>query len=270
MRLGIGSYTFSWAIGVPGYPKVGKKLTAMDLINKAVEFGVEVVQICDNLPLHSVSLEELAGIKEAARKNKIKIEVGTRGVEPEHLERYLKIAVFFNSDILRVILHKEEGNLSIEEAYNCISQVLPKFEARNVKLAIENHEKHKIIELKQLIAQLDSPYVGICLDTVNSFGALEAPEQVIEALSPHMINLHYKDFTIGRLDHMMGFQITGCQAGTGMLEAEQLKRILEKKGDDISVILELWTPFTENVEATIAKESQWAKESINYLKEWIK
>ena len=112
--------------------------------------------------------------------------------------------------------------------------------------------------------------MGICLDTVNSFGALECPEQVIAELAPFTINLHYKDFTIERLSHMMGFQITGTPAGKGMLDTEKLLSILKEKECASSVILELWTPFTETVETTILKESKWAEESIKYLKEWVK
>ena len=57
------------------------------------------------------------------------------------------------------------------------------------------------------------PYVGICLDTVNSFGSLEGPEVVIETLAPYTVNLHIKDFDIRRTDHNMGFTIFGTPAG---------------------------------------------------------
>ncbi|NTW36601.1 MAG: hypothetical protein HGB17_10810, partial [Syntrophobacteraceae bacterium] len=50
MRLGIGSYTFPWAVGMPGH-RPAQPMTALDLLDKATQLGVGVVQICDNLPL---------------------------------------------------------------------------------------------------------------------------------------------------------------------------------------------------------------------------
>ncbi len=269
MRLGIGSYTFTWAIGIPGYPVPKRKLTALDLIQKAVELKVQVVQICDNLPLHLLTPRELLELKEAAEKAEITIEVGTKGIEPSHLRGYLKIAKFLNSDVLRVILHKENGILDIEEALITLKQVIPDLENFDIRLAIENHERHSVKELAYLVKQLDSRYVGICLDTVNSFGALEAPEQVITELAPYVINLHYKDFIIRRIDSMLGFEILGSPAGQGLLDCRKLKQHLVERGRDCNVILELWTPFSDSVEQTIERENLWAKESIEYLKKWI-
>ncbi len=269
MRLGIGSYTYTWAIGIPGYPSPERKLTALDLIQKAVELNVQVVQICDNLPLHLLTPRELLEIKVAAEQAGINLEVGTRGIESDHLRGYLKIAKFLNSNILRVILHKENGVLEVDEALSLLQQIVPELEAFNITLAIENHERHRVKDLAYLVKQLNTTYVGICLDTVNSFGALEAPEQVIQELAPFVVNLHYKDFIIKRIDSMLGFEIIGRPAGQGMLDCANLKQQLIESGKECSVILELWTPFTTSVEQTIKQENRWAKESIGYLKMWM-
>ena len=58
MRLGIGSYAFAWSIGVPGRAPP-RPMTAFDLVAMAVDLGVGVVQICDNLPLHLLTEPEL-------------------------------------------------------------------------------------------------------------------------------------------------------------------------------------------------------------------
>ena len=54
MQLGISSYTFSWAVGIPGYPQPLQPLTALALLDRASELGVGVVQIADNLPLDAL------------------------------------------------------------------------------------------------------------------------------------------------------------------------------------------------------------------------
>ena len=52
MQLGISSYTYTWAVGVPG-SMPPKPLSAYDLVDKAFNLGLGVVQIADNLPLES-------------------------------------------------------------------------------------------------------------------------------------------------------------------------------------------------------------------------
>ncbi len=60
-----------------------------------------------------------------------------------------------------------------------------------------------------LVESIGSYYVGICLDTVNSFGALETTDDVVRILAPYVINVHVKDFAIERIDTMMGYSVTG-------------------------------------------------------------
>ena len=58
MLIGISSYTYTWAVGVPGsLPE--KQLSAYDLADKAAELGLKLVQIADNLPLEKLSENEL-------------------------------------------------------------------------------------------------------------------------------------------------------------------------------------------------------------------
>jgi 3-oxoisoapionate decarboxylase len=266
MEIGISTYTYTWSIGVPGYETPKEPMSAVDLLKQANKMGIQLVQLCDNLPLHNLSADELEALKNTSEELNIKLEVGTRGVEPEHLRKYLSIAKFLKSDILRIILQKNGGYVHIEEAFTLINEVLPEFEAEGICIAVENHERHKVTELETLVSKLNSEYVGICLDTVNSFGALEGPEYVIKTLAPYTVNLHVKDFEIKRLDHMMGFKVTGTPAGSGMLDMKLVSAELSKYGKDVDAILELWTPYTNSVEETIAKEREWAEQSIEYLK----
>jgi len=270
MEIGISTYTYTWAVGVPGYPTAENPMGALGLLEKAKEFDIRLVQICDNYPLHMKSREELDAIRRRAHDWGIKIEVGTRGVEPEHLLQYLDIVEFFGGNLLRIILQKNGGPVDISEATELIKKALPEFESKKVAIAVENHERHRVDQLVDLVKRIDSPFLGICLDTVNSFGALEGPKYVIETLAPFTINLHIKDFKIERLDHKMGFQITGNPAGSGQLDMEFLLNKLKKYNRKPNAILELWTPYSGSIEATIAKEREWAVQSIKYLKECLK
>jgi len=268
MRLGISSYTYSWAVGVPGCVPPHPMRTR-DLLHKAVQLGVRVVQIADNLPLDRLSPAELDSLEERARKLGLAVEVGTRGIARHHLLAYLELASRFQSPILRVVVDTADCHPSEEEIIATFRSVAPAFERAGVSLAVENHDRFKAQALARMIDEVDSPSLGVCLDTANSFGALESLEVVMAALGPWVVNLHVKDFTIYRASHRMGFTIEGRPAGQGRLDVPYLLQKLRKIGRGPNAILELWTPPEEELSATIAKENRWAVASIEYLRKLI-
>jgi sugar phosphate isomerase/epimerase len=136
-------------------------------------------------------------------------------------------------------------------------------------LGIENHDRLSASALAEIVDRISSPAVGICLDTANSFGALEGPQWVVQTLGPYVVNLHLKDFTIRREPHMMGFRIEGAPAGQGLLDVPWVLDQLRAFGRDVNVILELWPPPEPDVAATIAKEAMWRAASIRYLRTLI-
>jgi len=82
MQVGIGSWCFPWAIGVPKYPVPKKPLNMIDLLRKAESLGVNFVQICDNYPLHIMSEDELYEIRVTADVMGIELGTGTGGIKP--------------------------------------------------------------------------------------------------------------------------------------------------------------------------------------------
>lgn len=268
MKLGISSYTYTWAIGVPGYP-VTDPLSALGLLDNAVELDVSVVQIADNLQLNALEKGDLSALVAGAAARGIQVEVGTRGIQPAHLSTYLNLAQRFDSPILRVVIDTADHHPSVPEVITLLRESLSLFVESDMILAIENHDRFSVKDFAQILETFDSPYLGICLDTVNSFGALEGPEVVLETLGPWTVNLHVKDFNIRRADHMMGFTIEGAPAGQGRLDVPWLLEKLKPYERDFNAILELWPPSEKNIIETIAKEALWAQESIDYLKQFI-
>ncbi len=268
MKLGISSYTFTWAIGIPGHPPA-HPMSALDLLDMAQDLGVGVVQIADNLPLHGLSSEEIAALAERADAAGIAIEVGTRGIAPDHLYLYLDLALRLGSPILRVVVDTATQHPTPDEVVATVKALAPALETAGVILAIENHDRFTSAKLVEILRRIDSDYVGVCLDTVNSFGALEGPDVVVRTLGPWTVNLHVKDFAITRASHQMGFTIEGQPAGQGRLDVPWLLAMLGSLNRDVNAILELWTPPEPSLAATIAKERAWAVESVGYLRELI-
>jgi sugar phosphate isomerase/epimerase len=266
MRLGLGSYACSWAIGVPGYPRPPEPLTAGGLIERAQQLGVPLVQICDNLPLEGLPEAELDALRRAASARGVTLEVGTRGTEPERLATYLAVARRLGAGLVRTLLEEPGGADPLAAAEKQLREILPEYERAGVRLALENYERYRCRELAALVERIGSPKLGICLDTVNSLGALEPLPAVLEALLPLTMSLHVKDFTVSRLEHRMGFIVAGAPAGAGRLGIPDLLRALRERGGECSAVLELWTPYRGSIGETVALERRWQEESFAYLR----
>ena len=265
MQLGLSSYTYTWAVGVPGSMPL-KPLSPEDLVDKAVAAGLGLVQIADNLPLEKMNEKELIDLEKYSSGKGVEIEMGGRGLTPEHTIKCLEAAKSLNSPILRMVIDGAGYVPDLNSVVSVISELIPEFKSGNIRLAIENHDRFKASEFEKIIQSVGSEWVGICLDSVNSMGAGEGFEEVSKILLPYTINLHIKDFTIRRVSHKMGIIIEGSPAGKGMLNIKELidNLIILKRCH--SAILELWTPPESELEDTIEKEEIWAGESIKFLK----
>lgn len=65
--------------------------------------GIDVVQICDNLPEETYTLASVEAIANHAGRHGIAMELGTRSCRPDHLGRFIEYAHRLGSPILRVV-----------------------------------------------------------------------------------------------------------------------------------------------------------------------
>ncbi len=170
---------------------------------------------------------------------------------------------------MRIVIDTADHYPDQEEVVRALRAVAPEFERAGVCIAVENHDRFSASVLADIVRRVESDHIGVCLDTVNSFGALEGPEVVLEILGPYVVNLHIKDFAVFRASHMMGFSVEGRPAGQGRLNVPWLLQTLRDWDRDPNAILELWTPPEEELKATIRKEEAWAVQSVKYLRTLI-
>jgi 3-oxoisoapionate decarboxylase len=265
MQLGLSSYSFPWAVGVTDF-KPHKPLTAGDILHFAAEQSIAVVQFADNYPLHTLSEEALQGVIKTARIKNIKIEVGARGLTRKMITSYLPVIRLMETFFLRMVIDDVDYHPSEQQVMRTIADILPELKAHNVMLAIENHDRFSSKTLKRIIEDTDPEWVGICLDTANSFGAGEGIHEVVSHLAPYTVNVHVKDFTIDRVSHKMGFRIRGAPAGAGMLDIPWLLNELRQSPLCKTATLEVWSDPASSIEETIGNERNWVMESIAYLK----
>lgn len=268
MRLGISSFTYTWAVGSPAYPPA-RPLTAFDLLERAASLGVRVVQFADNLPLHALPAAMRRELAARAAALGLAVEVGARGLDLALLRAYVGIAASLGSPILRLVADAPDRDPSVAELAAHLQPLVLDLRAAGITLAIENHDRLTALQILELLERLGGESVGVCLDTVNSFGALEGPEVVVETLAPWTVNLHLKDFTIFRAPMNMGFIIQGRPIGQGRLNVPWLLGVLRDNGRDPNAIIEQWTPIQPTLEESIALEAEWAAQCVRGARQYI-
>jgi 3-oxoisoapionate decarboxylase len=266
MKVGVSSWAFPWAVGIPGYPLPAHPLTPSMLVSRAAEWGAGVVQIADNLPLDRLAADELRGLRNQAENANLLLEVGTRGVDPAHLRKHLAVANALGSRLVRTLPHHAEPHPDLRQVEGMLREVLPEFSRAGVSIALENYEAYASRELAELIDRVDSPHLGACLDTANSFGALEGLDQAIATLLPYAINVHIKDFAITRTESSLGFMVAGRPAGEGKLNIPALLEQIGRYGRNPNLVLEQWPPFRASIDETVRNETEWAARGMRYLK----
>ena len=261
MLLGISSFTYGWAFGANGNKP---SMTISQLLQLTSAFGLKCLQIGDNAPLHCLDTEQLASLRAIAKG--IRLEVGARGLTPDHLEQYIQIATSIDAPLLRFVVDGPGYEPAELEIISIIRNVLPELRKRNIILGIENHDRFKAEQLRNILDTLADDQVGICLDTVNSLGAGEGLDWVTNVLAPLTVNLHIKEFSISRFSHNMGFEVVGAPAGKGMMDITSVIDQLGEYKRCKSAVLEQWVPWQGTYSDTVALEKRWSEESINYLK----
>lgn len=267
VRVGLSSYTYPWAVGMVDAP-TPRPLTHGDLLDRAVELGVPVVQIADNLPLDTLTRSALDELRGRADERGISLEVGTRGIAADVVRHHLDIAVALGSPLLRVVVDRGSHEPTPEEIVSLLRPHESAFRQAGVTLAIENHDRLPSGVLAGIVEELGTGWVGICLDTVNSLGALEGPEVVIATLGPYAVNVHVKDFSVERVTSSLGFDVGGRPVGDGRLDLGLLFDAVPADRP-LTAVIELWTPRQAHLEETIALERRWAVESVDHLTRWL-
>jgi len=266
---GISSWSFPWASGAASGPQPTEKLTHIQLLSKAIDLGVALVQIADNMPLELLSSEQLIELKEFAKTNHIRIEVGTKGIDYEHLYKLLEIAIFLESPVLRTIPALFGKKIGMEELEQCINKVLPRFQKEGIVLVLENTEAFFATEYAALMDRINHPNFRMCIDLANAIGRFEGPYYVMDLLSKYCANYHFKDVKITRSPSLMGFSVEGTISGQGNIPLDYAVQSLVNYGLFTSVIIELWPPLLPNLEETLLFEQQMVNESVRFMKSFL-
>jgi sugar phosphate isomerase/epimerase len=264
--LGITSYAYDWAISLPESGR--EPLTAFQLIEKAAQHHLNVVQICENLPLDHLDSDELLRLNRYAHSLDICLEVGMRGLDPEHLASGLNLACRLDARLMRVVpwsgseIHHP---ISGEQVLQSLKPILPTCRKEGITLAIENYFDLPDNELASMLEQAADPLLGVCLDTANSTGFLTKPLETARILSPFIVSVHLKDFAVYKPKH--GYRISGAPLGKGWLDLHAILEIINLGNRNTHLLIEHWIDCENPTESILETEENWVSQSIDFARQ---
>lgn len=210
MKLAIDSYTYHRYFGevYPGLEKdPGSRMTVRDFLERASALGVAGVSV-ESCFIPDPSPTEVAEL--CASLKELNLECvwawghpgGLRsGEAPEQvadLKRHTEIAAAVGAEVMRICCGGRRTRPADWATHK--AKLVPMLldatahaKTHGVVLAIENHIDFLADELVELIETVDSPWLGVCLDTANNLRMLEDPAVAIEKLAPYARATHVKD-----------------------------------------------------------------------------
>lgn len=263
MDVGIGSYAMFWEwhdhpdpIGIEG------------MLDRAAELGCTVFEICDDPRIEDRSAHGLAALRARAADLDLRLQLGTRGIDPARLARWVDMAEALDARVLRSMVQRPDAARGAAHVAETLGASLPRLEAAGVALALETYEQVPTATLVGAIEAVGSPLVGATLDPANCIAALERPVDVVDAVAPHALDLHVKDFRFDRQPGWVGFQLTGARMGSGQLDVQHELDAVHAAGRAPAAIVEHWLPWQGTSAASVALERDWTAATLAALAAW--
>lgn len=260
--IGLGTYAYFWQHS----DRAPEPLSLIGAFEDTRAQGVELFQICDYAPLDQMSDGELRTAAEAARDLGITIELGTKGIVPEHLTRFLRLAEMFDARLVRSMLFGPDSRPSLPEAETWLRSAVHTYESAGVTLALETYEQVPTADLIGVIERVGSPNLGICLDPANVVAELENPKTCVEQTAALTKNVHVKDFAFARQPGWVGFTYSGTAMGSGLHDYDHLLATVRPRERGINEIVEHWLPWQDDAETTIRTEREWTRITLEHLR----
>ena len=139
-------------------------------------------------------------------------------------------------------------------------------EKSGVKLAVENHTDAFSQEVVWVLDQVDHPFVGACIDTVNGLHVTENPITAVENLAPRAFTNHFRDNKI--VIKPYGFKMAGAAVGEGDLDMQRAYALIQQNPNvnRLNIELDLQCPL-DNMQQALRIEREALQRSIRYCRE---
>ena len=287
MLLGLHTYSFhlhgmgqNWGGHELQWPRV---MDIFRLMDYAVEVGLDGLHITA-ADCETTNEGQLKKIRSAAKEHGLYLEYNfslDEEFDPRltnTFEEGIVIAETLGTDIGKVSLdlrrprplaasrHHPEIMRQLEDIAERLHKAAPMAESAGVKIALENHTESFASEILWLIDQVNHPFVGACVDTVNSVMVLEDPMYAIEQLVPRSFTNHFCDHRIER--DQFGCRFTGVACGDGDIDLKRAYELICDHSSMNRINIEVeWDAGSDEPAEAQRREREAVERSIRYCRD---
>ncbi len=244
LPIGLCVYGVAYLAGFVGRgtPRVNPHpLDAIGILELAEKLGLSAVE----LPFGYIDPQEdeAALIAYCDRANAMGLRIVSAGlpIEVEPFRRHLALCQRLGITTVRCVLssvlcgdRRPIGGLEgwqrhLEEKIAILKEIAPLAEEAGVRIGVENHQDATSADLVYLCQSVNSPNVGITLDTGNPFAVAEDPVEFARAVLPYLVHVHLKDYRMTPTAE--GYRIFHCAIGAGEVDYPALFDLFRSKTD---------------------------------------
>ena len=278
MKLAIDSYCYHRWFGEI-YPNLetdpGARMTTDDFFARAKAYRVEGVSL-ESCFFPAIDERVVSDLRERCDALGLErvwawghphgLRSGSDPAAAADLIRHLGVAASLGAKVMRICCGGRRTRPPSWTAHRqallpMLRRIVAAAETNGVVVAIENHIDLTADELVEIVTTIDSPWLGVCLDTGNNLRMLEDPMVAAQKLAPFARATHIKDLAARSGDPKEFSFWPSVPLGTGLIDIPTILGYLRDARYDGLLALEIdyLHPRYPDTEAAI-------RDSLDYLR----
>lgn len=261
MKIGMTTFGFRHLLNRSRSPSLDQ------IVRRARTLGFDALQVCENARPMELSGADWDALMRSADDVGMEIQLGCKTVDLRTLETWAERAAHLPSQMLRLVLEQDNGHrVSRGEVDTFLAGAMPILEAKDLRLAIENHFDVSSQVLAEVVAPYPPEQIGFCVDTANSLRNFESTAMVLDLLGDRAFCYHVKDYNLEGCGP--GFRVTGALLGQGELDLELVIERMLACDPVPQMFVEHWRTGIGDWETDVSQDDFWLCHSRDILRAW--
>ena len=240
--IGLCIYGIGYTVGFVGRgtPRGNAEpLTPHQFLDLAAQKGLSSVETTLRYIAADEDPQALADFHAHAQELGLQLVTAGPAIDPVPFRQHLKLAASLGVKTVRCTLssilmgdRSPIGGLPgwqrhLADMAQRLTEIAPVAEDLGIRIGVENHQDATSSDLIWLCEAVDSPNVGVTLDTGNPLAVAEDPVEFAQRILPYLVHVHLKDYRMMATEQ--GYRLFHCPIGAGVVDYAALFTLFDTK-----------------------------------------
>ncbi len=280
MKIGVDSYSYHRLYGeiYPNQIDPGTRWEFEQCIDETVRVGADGISL-ETCFMPKFDEDYLARLKEKLDEHDLErmvawghpdgLEGGKNTDAAKEMELHLATCRAVGADVMRIVgsslmFRHEPHGPQIERVSAILRESVKKAEDAGVRLALENHIDFTSDEILEILANVDSEYLGVNFDSGNTLRVFEDPVEAAKKLCARTYSTHMKDIDPGHGSPRDWTFWASAPVGSGIIDMPGVVGALRDSGYDGMLCVEI--DFLKDKQAD---ETKAVETAVHYLRRLV-